>query len=106
MDAELTSSAVVSDAAQSAFGFALSSPSPTPSRSQATVTLRLGAAQQVTAEVFDVRGRRVATLYDGPLRPGVHPLVVDVGALSAGVYLVRAQGDVGVASTRLVALGR
>ncbi len=106
MDAELNSSPVAQDAPLPASGFALSPPSPTPSRTRAAFTLRLDAAQHVAAALFDARGRHVATVHDGTLGPGEHPFGINVAALSAGVYLIRVQGDFGVASTRLIAIGR
>ena len=38
--------------------------------------------------VLDVRGRRVATLVDGPLSAGRHEARLD-GSLAAGVYIIR-----------------
>jgi hypothetical protein len=50
-------------------------------------------AGPVTVEAFDVLGRRVATLYDGPVSAGdVRRLVFDAVGLPAGTYVVRA-GD-------------
>ena len=57
----------------------------------ATVRLELAAAADVRVEVFDALGRRVAELHDGPLAAGPHALVVPVGSLPAGVYVVRAR---------------
>ncbi|WP_420456043.1 CotH kinase family protein [Rubrivirga sp.] len=82
-------------------GFALSAPRPNPSGDRARLTLALDGPQNVTVDVFDVRGRRVARLWDGPLADGAE-LAVDTAALPAGVYLVRAVGAVASASRRLV----
>jgi hypothetical protein len=89
-----------------AAGFALSPPAPNPARTSARLTLALGRAQDVTVEVFDVRGRRVAQLHDGPLGTGARRFTFDATALPAGVYLVRARGAAAVASQRVVVLGR
>ena len=55
----------------------------------------------VRAEVVDVRGRRVATLTDGPLPAGAHELRWDA-AVPAGVYFVRVRADGESAARRLV----
>ena len=63
---------------------------PNPASTGATVRLALGAPADVTAEVFDTAGRRVAVLADGaPLPTGTHELGLEVGTLAAGVYVVR-----------------
>ncbi len=64
--------------------------SPNPARGAATVTLTLDAPQRATVGVFDVLGRRVALLHDGPLGAGTHALRLDAARLPAGVYVVRA----------------
>ena len=75
----------------------LSPPRPNPFRPEARrVTLRysLPGAALVTAVVFDLNGRRVATLRHGRVAAGEHDLVWDgrteVGqAVAPGVYIVR-----------------
>lgn len=70
------------------------SPRPNPTAGAASLTVRLVSAQTVRAEAFDARGRRVATLHDGPLAVGEHALAFDAAALPPGVYVVRvAAGD-------------
>jgi hypothetical protein len=66
---------------------------PNPMRGTSRVRLTVGAARDVTVAVYDVTGRRVATLFDGPVAAG-QPLEfgLDGAALPAGVYLVRATG--------------
>ena len=68
---------------------ALSAPRPNPTAGGTTLTLTLAEAGNVRAEVFDVLGRRVASVWDGPLGIGLHDLAVQRGALSAGTYVVR-----------------
>lgn len=67
---------------------------PNPFRSQARLELALAEARaHVAVEAFDVLGRRVAVLHDGPLAAGRHALALDAARWPAGVYLVRASGD-------------
>ncbi|CAN5604553.1 hypothetical protein BH23BAC4_BH23BAC4_03690 [soil metagenome] len=64
---------------------------PNPVRSTTTVVLELAEETHVTVSVFDILGRRVATLHDG-IAPRVLPLSVDVSGLSSGIYIIRATG--------------
>ncbi len=89
------------DGSTSAATFALAPPAPNPAVERAAVTLRLGTPQPVRVEVFDVLGRRVATLYDGVLAAGTHPFAVDAGALRSGMYVVRARSATASATRRL-----
>ena len=73
-------------------GFTLAPIYPNPASSQATLSLTLPAAQNVSVAVYDVLGREVAVLHDGPLAVGVHRIVLDAAELPAGLYLVRAEG--------------
>jgi len=67
--------------------------SPNPVRGAARVRLSVEAAQSVTVTVFDVTGRRVATLFDGAVGAGQSlDLGLDAARLPAGVYAVRATG--------------
>ncbi len=63
---------------------------PNPSRGDARVRLELPAASEVSVEVYDLLGRRVATLAQGSYGPGVHTLELP-GSVAAGTYLVRLQ---------------
>ena len=81
-------------------GFSLSAPRPNPARGAAWVVLEPGAARQATVEVFDIRGRLVARVWQGPLTAST-TLTIDTATLPAGVYLVRATSSVGTAAARL-----
>jgi hypothetical protein len=66
----------------------LYAPRPNPFRGTATIRFTLAAAQRVTVEVFDIAGREVRTLLDGPGAPGENTLVWD-GADNTGRPLGR-----------------
>jgi hypothetical protein len=70
--------------------FSFDSLHPNPASLQTVVELELPSANKVRVAVFDVLGRRVAVLHDGPLGAGAHRLRLDASALPAGVYVVRA----------------
>jgi len=72
-------------------GFELSIAYPNPSNDLVTVGLSLEQARNVSVEVFDVTGRRVAVLHEGTLAAGAdHRFVFGGGDLPGGVYLIRA----------------
>ncbi len=85
-------------------GYSLSAVQPNPFRGSAAVTLELAVAQIVRVEMFDVLGRRAATLHDRVLSSGVHELVLDAAHLPAGAYVVRFTGPTFTASRRVVLL--
>jgi ELWxxDGT repeat protein len=77
----------------------LSPAHPNPSRTSATLTLAVGASGLVRVEAFDILGRSVAVLHDGPVPAGVGPpLRLDTSALREGVYVVRASSAAGSAA--------
>ena len=80
----------------------LSAPYPNPATGQAALQLRVVADQQVTARLYDVAGRELATLYAGPVG-SANPvdLEVDGRDLPVGVYVVRVTGETFTASQRL-----
>ena len=84
--------------------YAATGPFPNPtSRGASTLRLAVREAQPVTVTLYDVLGRRVRTLHDGPLAPG-DPLTLDLdtGGLASGVYLWRITGRTFSTTRRLV----
>ncbi len=90
----------------------ISSIGPNPFRGATAIVFALSAragAGGARLEVFDVSGRRVATLLDRAASAGPHTIAWDGrgdagGALPSGVYLARLTTRDGVASRRLVML--
>ncbi|MCA0267608.1 MAG: T9SS type A sorting domain-containing protein [Bacteroidetes bacterium] len=74
---------------------------PNPARDAATIRARTVPGETVRVEVFDLLGRRVATLHDGPAS-GALALPLDVSGLMPGVYVVRMMGGASAQTTRLV----
>ena len=84
-------------------GFALSSPVPNPTARGARLALRVDVAQTVRADLYDVAGRRVASVFDGTAGPGADVRLEVSGAdLPAGVYVVRVTGETFEAARRVV----
>ena len=67
---------------------------PNPVTTRATVEVAVRTAQDVRVALYDVLGRRVATLHDGPLTPHTsHRLALPAAGLASGVYVVRVTGE-------------
>ncbi|WP_263788810.1 BspA family leucine-rich repeat surface protein [Salinibacter grassmerensis] len=62
---------------------------PNPARRQATVEYALPEAEEVSLQVYDVLGRRVATLESGQKEAGRHRVDLRASQLSSGVYFGR-----------------
>ncbi len=78
---------------------------PNPFAGATAVRFAVREAQVVRAEVVDLLGRRVQTLFDGPVPAGVaQTLRVDGTALAGGVYLVRVTGESFAAGQKVVVL--
>jgi hypothetical protein len=74
----------------------LGTPRPNPASSEARVALKLREAGMVRVGVYDVSGRRVTTLHDGPAVAGTLNLTWNGkdergGRVSSGVYWIRAE---------------
>jgi len=70
--------------------FALSLPTPHPIRTRSTIGYRLDHTERVSIRVYDVMGRRVATLLETAARAaGPGSVQLDARALPSGVYFVK-----------------
>src|SRR5690606_16764099 len=78
---------------------------PNPFRGATTVTLTLAHPSEVEVAVYDVLGRRVATVASERFPAGRRAVALDAGLLTAGVYVVRVTAGDAVA-TRTVTLLR
>ena len=77
---------------------------PNPTTASATVALTLEKASDVRVVVYNVLGRRVALLAEGPLEIGTHRFALDGSGLPAGVYLVRVESGERRLSQRITLL--
>lgn len=82
-------------------GLTIGTVAPNPATGRASVELTLDRAMSVSARLYDVTGREVATLVEGSLSAGRTPVSVDASGLSAGVYVLRVAADGQVVSRRL-----
>ena len=80
---------------------ALHAPFPNPARGQATLRYELPEAADVRIQMYDLLGRRVATLKQGDVNAGRYEAQVPVGRLASGTYFVRMQASGTVRTQRL-----
>lgn len=77
---------------------------PNPSAGPVSFAFELPVGTDVTLELFDVHGRRLATVADGALTAGHHEVVYRAASLVRGTYLarLRAGGEVAVEKLQIV----
>jgi hypothetical protein len=78
----------------------LRTPFPNPGRNRITVQYAVPTQQPVSVVLYDVLGRRVRTIAQGPVE-GRRERSVDVSGLSSGTYILRLRGREGVDTERL-----
>jgi hypothetical protein len=81
--------------------FALAPPAPNPTEGSATVRYDVPRAADVTVAVYDLLGRRVAVLAEGPVAAGRHLLRLDGARLAVGTYVVRMRAGAFVQARRV-----
>lgn len=64
---------------------------PNPIGSQASISLELYAAEHVVIRLFDVLGREVARVLEGPREAGRHLVPLDTSQLTSGAYFLDLQ---------------
>ena len=81
---------------------ALGRVAPNPATDAARLALTVARSQAVEVAVYDVLGRRVQTLFGGPMEGGeARQFEVNTSALAPGAYVVRAVGEHFAETTRL-----
>jgi hypothetical protein len=73
--------------------FALDTAYPNPFRATAEITWSLDSDVDAKVVVYDMLGRRVTVLADGPMPAGTHRASLDGSRLSSGVYVVRLEAE-------------
>jgi glycosidase len=81
--------------------FALDAVFPNPTAGRATVRYTLDATADVRLDAYDVLGRRVATLAEGPQAAGAHEAAFDTAGLPAGIYVLRLSAGAQTATARV-----
>jgi len=86
--------------------FSLGSNYPNPFRSSTQIRFGLPEAAEVSLEVYDLLGRRVAQLAGGQMEAGYHRARLDGSRLSSGVYVYRLVAGEGFIETGRMVLVR
>ena len=73
--------------------FALHPNYPNPFNPTTTIPFEVKTLGRVVLEVYDVQGRRLATLVDGVYAPGRYTAQIDARAWASGVYFYRMQAE-------------
>jgi hypothetical protein len=69
--------------------YALEQNFPNPFNPSTVIRYYLPAVARVTLKVFDVLGREIATLVDGPTQAGPHSVTWNASSVGSGVYFAR-----------------
>lgn len=75
---------------------------PALSASGSTLTYTLPETEEISLELFDLLGRKVATLQEGYQQEGAHTVRLENRGLPSGVYLVRLAGPFAQAAQKVV----
>jgi hypothetical protein len=82
--------------------YQISKPYPNPVQTTGSIDLAVREAQDVRVEMYDILGRRVAVLRDGPMLSNrTETLTVESDGLASGHYFVRVIGDDFVTTRRV-----
>lgn len=74
---------------------------PNPFNPVTQIEFELPATQEITLAVYDITGRKVATLADGTYQAGTHQVEFDGSHLSSGVYMYRLSTENGELSNTM-----
>ncbi len=87
-----------------AMSFSLSPAFPNPFNPATTLTYTIESPGNITMDIYDLRGNRVAVLVNSWANPGVYSVVWDASALASGIYLVRMESRGEVETQKLMLL--
>ena len=85
--------------------FGLDQNAPNPFRASTRIAFSLAEAGPARLAVYDVLGRQVAVLVDGPTEAGTHEAQLQASSLASGTYLLRLEAG-GEVATRQMTLAR
>jgi hypothetical protein len=84
--------------------FALSQNYPNPFNPTTVISYRLPVMSRVSMGIYDILGRRIASLVDEVKLAGSYSVIFDASALSSGVYFYRIQAALYTETKKLVVL--
>ncbi|MFN1835585.1 M12 family metallo-peptidase [Balneola sp. MJW-20] len=75
---------------------------PNPFNPTTQISYSINEPQRVSIDVFDIQGRKVATLFDGFRNSGRYTATFDASGLASGVYIYRLMTPANVITRRMV----
>lgn len=84
--------------------FILDEAYPNPFNSSTSIGYDLPKASSVTLAIYDILGRKVATLVDGHQAAGHHEVIWNAGTNSSGIYFARASSNNNSSTIKLIYL--
>jgi len=93
---------VSADRGEMAYEFNLNQNFPNPFNPVTTINYTIGETANVNLVVYDVLGRRVATLVNEVQSPGLHNINFDASRLSSGTYIYRLETNGQVAIRKMM----
>ena len=84
--------------------FGIWSVAPNPFNSNASITYGVAFPTHLTLTLYDLSGRKMATLIDRGMRPGTYNAVLSSGELTSGMYLLRLESMREVSTRKVVLL--
>jgi hypothetical protein len=75
---------------------------PNPANPMTTISYELATASDVVIAVYDILGRRIATIAEGIQQPGKHQFKFDGSNIGSGIYVVRLQAPGFTRSNKLI----
>lgn len=91
--ARLDANTFVATAARIPIAFALGQNYPNPFNAETIIPFSLPEAAGVRLRIYNLQGREISTIVDGPFQMGEHSVRFDAGNLPSGVYFYRLQAD-------------
>jgi hypothetical protein len=73
--------------------YSLEQPYPNPANSIVNFTFTTPRKDDLTITIYDIKGRIVNQLHDGPVGGGVHTINADLSSLAMGVYVCEMKGS-------------
>ncbi|MCP4230115.1 MAG: T9SS type A sorting domain-containing protein, partial [bacterium] len=73
--------------------YSLEQPYPNPANSTVNFVFTTPRKDDLTIKIYDIKGRCVTSLHDGPISGGVHTVSADLSTLAMGVYICEMKGS-------------